>query len=229
MAMPSRISVGPGVRRTILSATSVNIAPPSADGSNMDEGCSPIMPRIRCGTISPTNPTTPDTATEAPTDKPTPTTITQRNWFRLTPMLRAPSSPSVRASSARPVVSNSAAPMAINGRALTTSSISRSVKAPINQLMISLAAKGLGAMLIRKAVSDPASVDNTIPPRMKPNGPPPRASVSSSRILTPAPSMAQLNRPRGSVLRPRNIAVTPPRAALEETPRTVGSARGLRK
>ena len=184
---------------------------------------------MRCGTISPTKPTTPDTATDAPTERPTPRTISHCNRNRSTPRLLAPFSPKVSASSARPVVSNKSAPIAMNGSAVSTSSISRSVSAPISQLMISLAANGFGAMLMTKAVSAPASVDKTMPPNMNPIGPPPRPIANSKRMLAPAPIMAHPNRPKGTRLMPKKIARTPPKAALAETPSTVGSANGLRK
>ena len=96
------------------------------------------------------------------------------------------------ASSARPVESKSKPPNAMKGRAVQTSVINRSVNAPISQFMISLAANGFGAMLMTKAVSAPASVESTMPPRMKPIGPPPRDIARSNAMLAPAPSIAAI-------------------------------------
>ena len=158
---------------------------------------------MRCGTINPTKPTTPDTATEAPTARPTPNTMIHRSLIRSIPRLFAPFSPNVSASSARPVESKSKPPNAMKGRAVQTSVINRSVSAPINQFMISLAANGLGAMLMTKAVSAPASVESTMPPRMKPIGPPPRDIARSNAMLAPAPSIADPKSPNGSMLMPK--------------------------
>jgi hypothetical protein len=118
----------------------------------------------------------------------------------------------------------------MNGRARQTSSALRSASEPSSQLMISCAAQGLGARLSARATPALATVLRITPARMKvmvPPVPPARTSMTATPML--APTMAATNSSQGVLrLMLRYMVITAPRAAMDETPSTPGSASGLR-
>ena len=214
----------------MLSAINTSAAPPSALGSNKAEGRAPNSGRSKCGTISPTKPTTPVTATLAPTVSPVPSTTSACTRPSRIPRERAVSSPRLSASSDGPVAANTTAPSRRNGSATRTSSIPRSVNAPISQSITSATAYGFGAIEMTKAVSAPDRLASTVPAKMNWTALACRqVSAASSAIDPPAAAIAQTNTTNGLLAIPSTIAVTAPSAALDDTPTTPGSASGLRK
>ena len=79
--------------------------------------------------------------------------------------------------------------------AIFTSSQLRSTRAPISQVMISAEAKGVGARLIIKLVSDPVRLESTTPASVNMIRLPERPASSESRAM---PQAAPVNAKTGS-------------------------------
>ena len=152
-------------------------------------------------------------------------------WIRRseTPSARAPISPSVSASSARPVASRTPAPTRIGGTAIRTSTMLRSVSEPMSQLAISDVAHGLGESVRASATPAAAMALRITPARRKLTASPAGAAIAiSSATPIAAPAMAKAGSTQGEAAPMlRNRVRTAPSAAMEETPSTPGSAKGL--
>ena len=115
--MPSRSSVTSGRIRTALSATSTSNPPASALGMISEDGRRSVKGRTRCGTINPTNPIIPATATPLPTVSPTPAISHACRMPGRIPIDRAAASPRISASRSFRAIQKQAIPAVVSGAA----------------------------------------------------------------------------------------------------------------
>lgn len=130
VTMPTGISDGINASLASWSAYRVRIAPKGTQTRSIDRESCPTMSRAKCGTSSPTKPTSPDSATAAPPRIPADVIAIKRVVFGLAPRFSAISSPRLRVLSLGAIVDASSNPMTIKGSPESKSSQPRLVKLP---------------------------------------------------------------------------------------------------